>query len=730
MEVYPTSWVPVISPKDLSRATLYIFCENSICIHCPLVIPQCLEFKKKLTENQLKDLSENVIGSVVPSSTNEGLYYIYGDIDNVEGDFKIYPCPPKLYLASQIFFIRHFYPDFHMYSGFSFDALEVPEHQYSNMKFEYVTDISLIRPIPGARQSKGECLFWDIEVVSNQKPMCEAIDPDDQIYAISIAYKDRLIVLHTTSFSEARISREVYPINAEEKHIDEKLATFMNSALQPVRPEFSLKPGSSSSNESLLREIECIQCQDEYECIQSFVDLVEMFDPDYLCSYNGYGFDEDYFAERLYRHYNQVVPNLTRLVRPYQQFLHRITFTPWGKPEVKMYIPTYGRESIDMMKFYQLYIYSYRYKLDVIARHYLNDSKLDLEISTANAAVLSNDERVLRTVLQYSGKDCLLLQQLEERTHMMNKLKDFASKCSMTLTNLLTKKPEKVILLILASIDLRLNFKDVRQNAITSLPVMEPGIYRNTRVVDISNLLVFLLQTSQQNYAEQLARIVATGPHLLKLAAFQCGHFDIAPMIERLKSYTKSFYGIHSSIGYVSSNIEMAKRVATLGSYRMIVFISNKSLIYLNDDNTYSYRGTSRLTYHRFPFIRHLIEYTLNSRANLPLIPPVLSPENLWITEKIDLARPKIDKEIDTDFDRDFGITPVDNYVQRYKKNSYRDLLMQQHAYLNEGYSHLVQYLVTTNGPVLRGTEYIDEAYYLKRINIIKEDLLKLRDRT
>lgn len=729
MKANPTSWLPVTSAKDLSRATLYIFCEESICIRCPLIIPYFIEFARALTDQELDEFSQAIGGVVIASSTQANMYYFYGDVE-VEmfdriGLFNMNSCPRALYLASQIFLIRYSYPDFDMYSTIEFKDLDIPNKFYSNCDNEYTTDISLIYPAEDKRKSKGKCLFWDIEVVSDQKKMCEACDINDKIYAISIAFEDRLIVIHTTSFPDSRISKEIFPIVEPQHEVEERLAEFMNSTLTFVSSEFNVASSTLRKEENLLRDIECIRCENELECIEQFVNCVQVFNPDYMCSYNGYGFDEDYLAQRMQRHYGYV-PNLTRLKRPYEQFLTRTTLTPWNSREQKLYIPMFGRESIDMMKFYQLYIYSYRYKLDVIAKHYLNDTKLDMSISVANTAVLTANNTILRNVLQYSGKDCLLLQELEAKTHMMSKLKSFASKFGMTLTDLLSRPPDEVILLILASIDLQLSLSAPKPNKLNNLPIMKVGIYRNIHIVDISNLLIFLLYNSGQTYAKELALAIKDGPYLLKLAAFQCGYFNIEPMITRLNYYCQKVYGIFSSIAYISSLEKLPRNANILGSYRMIVFISNKSLIYLNDDNSYSYRGTSRLTYHRFPFIRHLIEFTLNSRASLPAVTPVMTPDNLWISEKIDLSRDKIDKEIQTDFSNNFGIVPVANYVQRYRKNSYRDLLMQRYSYLNEGYSHLVEYLVTVNGPVLRGIDNIDEEYYSRRINLVKSDLSKL----
>jgi DNA polymerase elongation subunit (family B) len=129
----------------------------------------------------------------------------------------------------------------------------------------------------------------------------------------------------------------------------------------------------------------------EADMIEAFMEYIQELDPDVICGYNTYGFDDRFLAERAIR--NGLTPNLGRGTvwgrestpeEKRKKYLQKKTFElASGKYEVE-YLKTQGRLTIDLLLNMRREHTLDSYKLDNVASVFLRDKVLKFEGTTVH----------------------------------------------------------------------------------------------------------------------------------------------------------------------------------------------------------------------------------------------------------------------------------------------------------------------------------------------------------
>ena len=129
----------------------------------------------------------------------------------------------------------------------------------------------------------------------------------------------------------------------------------------------------------------------EGDMIEAFMEYIQELDPDVICGYNTYGFDDRFLAERAIR--NGLTPNLGRGTvwgrestpeEKRKKYLQKKTFElASGKYEVE-YLKTQGRLTIDLLLNMRREHTLDSYKLDNVASVFLRDKVLKFEGTTVH----------------------------------------------------------------------------------------------------------------------------------------------------------------------------------------------------------------------------------------------------------------------------------------------------------------------------------------------------------
>ena len=131
---------------------------------------------------------------------------------------------------------------------------------------------------------------------------------------------------------------------------------------------------------------EYLSCKNEKELLQKFEEIIQEINPDVICGYNTYGFDDGYVADRASRHNLSLqfgrIPTLNWSTKTQRVPTEKKTFElASGKFEVR-YIEMPGRLSIDLLLSVRREQNLDSYKLDNVAGVFLRDKVQKIEDMT------------------------------------------------------------------------------------------------------------------------------------------------------------------------------------------------------------------------------------------------------------------------------------------------------------------------------------------------------------
>jgi DNA polymerase elongation subunit (family B) len=229
--------------------------------------------------------------------------------------------------------------------SFEADPEEVPEGL--NVDLCYTVEYTEIKPCPNEKIGL-YLLSYDIEVYSDSGNFPVATNTGDEIIHIGMSFR----------------------------YSDDMLNPYRRLVLVNGKPE----PSKDKS-------IEFIECRDEKDLLNKFRDIIHSENPDAICGYNTFGFDDGYIAERAQKfciamRLGRFDPNAWKddrdMWRDYLETEKKTFELASGKFAVR-YFNMPGRLPVDLMMSVRREQNLDSYKLDNVASTFLRDKVTKLE---------------------------------------------------------------------------------------------------------------------------------------------------------------------------------------------------------------------------------------------------------------------------------------------------------------------------------------------------------------
>lgn len=174
-----------------------------------------------------------------------------------------------------------------------------------------------------------------------------------------------------------------------------------------------------------------VECVNETEVILKWVEFIEQMNPDVIIGWNTYGFDYQYIKERSALLGIEEHIRLSRLDEQSKYRKKELQSAAMGCNELKFYeIP--GRINIDLIKYVRSNVKLDSYKLDNVAKHYLNDSK-DAVSPTDIFKLQDGDSKDRCVVAKYCIQDCKLVNRLFNKLCVLENTIGMANTCIVPL---------------------------------------------------------------------------------------------------------------------------------------------------------------------------------------------------------------------------------------------------------------------------------------------------------
>lgn len=286
--------------------------------------------------------------------------------------------------------------DLYPASPFSFEGEPETPGEDENVDTCYTIDYKSVVPCP-AEKIGMYLLSYDIEVYSDSGNFPVATNPTDEITQIgmSFRYSDDILTPH----------RRLVLVNGT-----------VDKSTDPT--------------------IEFIRCKSERDVLNKFKEIIHQENPDAICGYNTFGFDDGYIAERADRHnismrLGRIDPNSWKDDRDYLETEKKKFELASGTFAVRyFYIP--GRLPIDLLLSVRREQNLDSYKLDNVATTFLRDKvtkvdRLDLlriKIHTKNTRGLFSGNLVRfdvvgNTINPYQDGRKFLTESVEEKSFII-----------------------------------------------------------------------------------------------------------------------------------------------------------------------------------------------------------------------------------------------------------------------------------------------------------------------
>ena len=227
-------------------------------------------------------------------------------------------------------------------SPFSFEADSEPVPDDVNVDGGYTIPYTDIRPCPNERIGM-YLLSYDLEVYSDSGNFPVASNEKDEIIQIGMSFR------------------------------------YSDDMLNPHRRLVLVNRGCDPSGDP---DIEFISCRDERDVLQKFRDIIHQENPDAICGYNTFGFDDSYLADRANRLYipmrlGRIDPNAWKddsyTSRDYLETVKPRKFELASGTFDVRYLHIPGRLPIDLMLSVRREQNLDSYKLDNVATTFLRD---------------------------------------------------------------------------------------------------------------------------------------------------------------------------------------------------------------------------------------------------------------------------------------------------------------------------------------------------------------------
>lgn len=312
----------------------------------------------------------------------------------------------------------------------------------SKNNIETVTDIEKLEKLGTPIPSK---LSFDLEVnSSNIKTMPKPYKPEDIIFCTNITFKSKdkyekhALVLDYCDIRKYKY-KKVYYIDHREKIYDsieklikdkEVLKDYLNEKDNEYRRHYKKKEIKENIenktkvdikeiNENINEEIEMYIhiCKNEIDMMEIFCEIVNILDADILMGHNIFGFDIPYWDARIGR-INKTWRNMSRYIE-YDVAMKNINWNSSAYSDVDIsYWDIPGRIVLDTLPIFSRDYKLPNYKLDTLAKHFLNKHKVDLSPQELFRKYKTKDREDLGDVMIYCDYDTQLPIELIENCNI------------------------------------------------------------------------------------------------------------------------------------------------------------------------------------------------------------------------------------------------------------------------------------------------------------------------
>nr|QBK90772.1 MAG: DNA polymerase family B, exonuclease domain [Pithovirus LCPAC201] len=266
---------------------------------------------------------------------------------------------------------------------------------------------------------------------------------------------------------------------------------------------FHLKKLNHISSEKNPQPI-VIEMKNEGELIKQMVTIHRTLRIDRSYTYNGYGFDSPYLADRS-KMLNQQLPPSGKILftrtsfvkRPHKGFFRK-EFS-WG-----LFLP--GIEQLDLLPFFKKFYPGLpNHKLETVGKNLIGVGKTGLTIPELNKYYQDSDPEGLKVGGKYALQDSILLADLQEGLGIDQKIERLANRAGITTEEVLRLNDQEIADRYIYQLDPGLYFKHGQAVESSYLSPAESGLYHPVYVYDYSPLYFRALIESKNSLNLKIA---------------------------------------------------------------------------------------------------------------------------------------------------------------------------------------------------------------------------------
>jgi DNA polymerase elongation subunit (family B) len=164
-----------------------------------------------------------------------------------------------------------------------------------------------------------------------------------------------------------------------------------------------------------IKDTEIIECDSEVDVIKKFVHIIDTEDPDIICGYNIFGFDNKYLHDRSSMFRDKTISTMSRLFREQKYEIKELSSSALGD-NIMYYYRTPGRIMIDLMKVVRNSFSLEKYSLDFVSSYFNQNNIHELTnsyfVTDVNDCLHEDSYCFIKIIDELSGTEQLLQQKL------------------------------------------------------------------------------------------------------------------------------------------------------------------------------------------------------------------------------------------------------------------------------------------------------------------------------
>ena len=162
-----------------------------------------------------------------------------------------------------------------------------------------------------------------------------------------------------------------------------------------------------------LKNERVMECENEEDMLQKFIDIVNTYDPDIIVGYNINNFDAPYIIERM---------DVLGLPKDFGRSSKSVLMRKLQQTSMTTIIGRVIADPYEILKSDPVIRFK-RYDLNTIAKALLNDTKIDIGGAREIKQLWESD---IKKLIEYAGKDAVLALRLVTEKHLLDKYLELA----------------------------------------------------------------------------------------------------------------------------------------------------------------------------------------------------------------------------------------------------------------------------------------------------------------